>query len=324
MASAQQPIASGFGADSTTADVVAGLDLTRKTAIVTGGSCGLGLETVRALAGAGAHVIVASRNPQMVRAALGTATGNIEVETLDLMTPSSIDRFADQFLASERALSIFVAAASITAPPPSRDTRGNETQFSVNHLGHFQLAVRLWPALRRSGSARLVAISSNRHQISGVDFDDVNFERRPYDKWIAYGQSKTANALFAVAFDARGERVGIRAFSLHPGTVLRPFARHLWSREIATSGVFDDEGRLITVDKRDLKTAEQGAATVVWCAASPRLDGVGGVYCENCDVARIASVNTDEMLGVREWAVDREHAERLWSLSEGLTGARLP
>ena len=248
MASAQEPIASAFGSRCTAADVVAGSDLSGKIAIVTGGSLGLGLETVRALASVGARVIVATRTPEMVRGILEAVVKNVEVEPLDLMAPSSIDRFAARFLASENALSILVNAACITAIPPTRDGRGNECQFSVNHLGHFQLTARLWPALRRAKGARVVSVSSSRHQLSGIDFYDVNFKRRPYDKWIAYGQSKTANALFAVGLDARGQQHGIRAFSLHAGTVLRPFARLL--SDIATSGVFEDDGNTIVVNKK--------------------------------------------------------------------------
>jgi NAD(P)-dependent dehydrogenase (short-subunit alcohol dehydrogenase family) len=318
MASAQAPIESSFSARSTADDVIAGLDLSEKTAIVTGGCFGVGLETAQALARAGARVVLPTRAPQMACALLGDFVKGAEVESLDLLTPSSIDAFAARFLASGRSLSILVNGEDTMGEPRARDSRGNELHFSANHLGHFQLAVRLWPGLCRASGARVVTVSSSRHQISGVDFDDMNFERRPYDKWVAYGQSKTANVLFAVALDARGEQHGIRSFSLHPGTVLSPFARLL--SDIATSGVFEDEGNMFVVERWDLKTVEQGAANAVWCATSPLLEGLGGVYCENCNVAPITRATA---VGVREWAVDFGLAERLWHFSDELTDARL-
>ena len=323
MASAQAPIYSGFSAQSTADDVVAGFDLSGKTAIVTGGCFGVGLEIARVLASIGARVVLPTPTPQLEFAALAQVVEGAEIESIDLMSPSSIDVFAARFLASGRPLSILVNSADIMGALRARDARGNETHFSANHLGHFQLAVRLWPSLRRASGARVVAVSSGKHQVSGVDFDDMNFDRRPYDKWVAYGQSKTANALFAVALDARGEQYGIRSFSLHPGTVLSPFAR-LLSCEIATFGIFEDEGNTFVAEKCDLKTVEQGAATAVWCATSPQLDGSGGVYCENCDIAPMTCTASRTGFGVRQWAVDRDLAERLWGLSENLAGARLP
>lgn len=202
------------------------------------------------------------------------------------------------------------------ASPLQRDARGYESQFSTNHLGHFQLTRRLWPALQRAQGARVVSVSSRGHHIAPVDFDDIHFQRRTYDKWVAYGQAKTANALFAVGADARGERDGIRAFSLHPGSVLGPLARHLTAEEIASFGVHDDAGHLINAPERDMKNVAQGAATIVWCAASPALDGMGGVYCENADIAVLSD---EQRYGVRSWAADRDLAERLWRVSEALT-----
>jgi NAD(P)-dependent dehydrogenase (short-subunit alcohol dehydrogenase family) len=247
----------------------------------------------------------------------------LEIEPLDLADARSINAFASRFLASGRALSILINAVSTTATPwLQRDARGNETQLSVNHLGHFQLVARLWPALQRAQGARIVSVF-NRHRLSPIDFDDVNFERRRYDQRIAHGQSKTANLLFAVALDARGERYGIRALSLHAGTVLRPFAR-LLSTDVATSGVFDDEGNTIVVEKADLRTAAQSAATAVWCATSASLDGLGGLYCEDCGVAPVVTDDANERYGVKRWAVDPDLAERLWCVSQGLAGVRFP
>ena len=243
------------------------------------------------------------------------------VESLDLRDPSSIDDFADRFLASGEALHILVNNAGIMANPLTRDARGYESQFSTNHLGHFQLAARLWPALQKAEGARVVAVSSRGHTFGGVDFDDPNFERREYNPYVAYGQSKTANALFAISLDALGERYGVRAFSVHPGGIVTTnLIRHLPADQIKASGYVDDEGRPIIDPERNMKTVEQGAATSVWCATSPSLDGLGGAYCENCNIAAAVPEDSKELLGVRPWATNPEFAERLWQLSEKLTG----
>jgi len=315
----QAPIHSGYTAASTAEEVIAGISLAGKTAIVTGGYSGLGLETVRVLAQAGASVIVPARSPQRAQTALDTLSlPNIRALALDLMDPESIDALADAFLADGQPLHLLINSAGIMASPLARDARGYEAQFSTNHLGHFQLARRLWPALQRAQGARIISVSSRGHQIAPVDFDDIHFERRGYNKWIAYGQAKTANALFAIGADARGKRDGIRAYSLHPGSILGPLARHLTAEEIASFGVHDANGELINAPDRDLKNVPQGAATIVWCATSPALDGIGGVYCENSDIAELTSGN--EKYGVRPWAADAALAERLWQLSAALTG----
>lgn len=316
MRTPQHPIHSGFGPATTAQEVLRGADLRGRTAIVTGGYSGLGLETARALARAGARIIVLARDPARAQAALQGIAG-AETAPMDLADPASVDAFAARFLAGGAPLDLLVASAGIMATPLTRDARGHELQFAVNHLGHFQLAARLWPALRRAGSARVVAYSSRGHQIAGIGWDDIDFTGHAYDKWVAYGQSKTANALFALGLDARGATDGIRAFSLHPGTVLGPLARHLSEAEIDAFDVRDAGGAAINAPERDLKTAAQGAATAVWCATSGQLDGMGGVYCEDCDVAPIEDAGR---FGVRPWAADADAAERLWRLSEALTG----
>lgn len=216
MADKQTPIGSGFDAGTTAQQALAGSDLQGKTVIVTGGYSGIGLETVRVLVDAGAQVIVPARDPEKAERNLSGIIG-VEHASLDLLDPISIDRFAENFLASDRALNLLINSAGIMATPLQRDTRGFEAQFATNHLGHFQLTARLWPALREANGARVVSVSSLGHRLSPVHFDDPQFEHRPYDKWLAYGQSKTANALFAVALDRRGKAEGVRAFSVHPG-----------------------------------------------------------------------------------------------------------
>ncbi|TWA72485.1 NADP-dependent 3-hydroxy acid dehydrogenase YdfG [Azospirillum brasilense] len=318
----QTPIGSGFGPATTAAEAVRGIDLHGRVAIVTGGYSGIGLETTRALAEAGATVIVPARDRVRAAAALN-GLDRVELESLDLADAASVAAFAGRFRASGRPLSILVNSAGVMATPLHRDADGREGQFATNHLGHFRLTLALWPALLAAGGARVVSVSSRGHQIAGIDFDDLDFARRPYDKWIAYGQSKTANALFAIALDRRGREHGVRAFSLHPGQIITELARHLTAAEIAGFDALDAEGRPRIDPSRGMKTVAQGAATSVWCATSPRLDGLGGLYCEDCDVAPVHSAATGRR-GVHPWAADDALAERLWSVSEALTGASLP
>jgi len=328
MTTPQSPIHSGFGVRTTAREALAGKSLAGQVAIVTGGYSGIGLETTRALAEAGASVIVPARTEDKARRNLDGLAG-VERATLDLLDPASIDAFARDFIESARPLHMLVHSAGVMACPLMRDGRGHESQFSANHLGHFQLAMRLWPALRRAGGARVVAVSSRGHRIAGVDFDDPDFERREYNKWKAYGQSKSANALFAVALDRRGEADGVRAFSLHPGEILTDLSRHLDDADLRAFGVVRETGVLRQDPAADasrgaFKTVEQGAATSVWCAASDQLRGMGGVYCEDADIAEAVSADSARTAGVRPWATDPEAAERLWSLSEHMTLTRLP
>jgi len=319
----QAPIGSGFGAASTAAEVLAGCDLTGKTAVVTGGYSGIGLETVRAFRSAGAKVIVPTRDMARARASLADIP-EVRLESMDLLDPHSIDAFAEQFLGNNEKLQMLVNNAGIMAAPLARDRRGYESQFAVNHLGHFQLTCRLWPALAAAEGARVVAVSSYGHRRAGIDFRDPNFERREYDPWIAYGQSKTANALFAVALDSIGRAHGVRAFSLHPGGIVTGLIRYMSQTQIDASEIIDKSGKPIIDPENNRKTPQQGAATIVWCATSPQLEGMGGVYCENCDIARaLPSDDSTELHGVRPRATDPVAAGRLWQLSEQLTGATL-
>jgi len=319
----QHPIGSGFGAETAAAEVIRGIDLSGKTAIVTGGYSGIGLQTTRALLSAGAKVVVPARDPSKAKSALAAMPGVI-AETLDLMDPVSIDSFAERLVGSGQALHILVNNAGIMANPLTRDARGYESQFSTNHLGHFQLTARLWPALRRAKGARVVSLSSVGHRRAQVNFEDPNFQHREYDRWIAYGQSKSANALFAVGLDEIGQREDIRAFSVHPGGVITDLIRYMTPEEVRAYGVLDDHGRPIIDPARNMKTPEQGAATSIWCAANPQLEGLGGVYCEDCDIAVPVPADSTELRGVRPWAIDPEFARQLWSLSERLTAVRIP
>src|SRR5215831_2206076 len=236
----QQPIPSGFGPKTTAKDVLHGRDLTGAIAIVTGGHSGLGLETTRALASSGATVIVGTRAPEKARASVANIP-RIELVELDLMESQSVDSFARQFLESDRPLHILINNAGIMATPLARNSRGLEAQFATNHLGHFQLTARLWPALKSAQGARVVTLSSIGHRYSPVHLDDPNYEHRDYDRWTAYGQSKTANILFALALDQRGQAEGVRAFSLHPGGIIGTgLGEYLTDGELRAAGFFDE------------------------------------------------------------------------------------
>jgi len=324
----QTPIGSGFGASTTAGEIIRGCDLSGKIAIVTGGYSGIGVETVRALASAGANVIVPARDHDRAAAALEGIDG-VEIEEMDLLDPASIDAFAKRFLATKRLLHILVNSAGIMAAPLVRDARGYESHFATNHLGHFQLTARLWPALSQANGARVVSVSSWGHRYSNVDFDDPNFEHREYEPLSAYGQSKTANVLFAVGLDKRGQEEGVRAYSLHPGSIVTNLRRYVSDEDLQAIGVLDEKGKPIIDPAKNLKTVEQGAATSVWCATSPQLDGMGGLYCQDCDIAPLVSDEVKRSnnatrqvgsipLGVMPYAVDPEAADRLWSLSEQL------
>ncbi len=312
----QRPLNSGFDASTTAAQVVDGIDLDGRLAVVTGGYSGIGLETTRALVGAGAHVVVPARRPEVAAEALASLGDAVDVDELDLADQQSIAGFADRFVQRQRPLDLLINNAGIMACPETRIGPGWEAQFGTNHLGHFALTTRLWPSLAAADGARVVALSSAGHHRGGMRWDDVMWTRE-YDKWAAYGQAKTANALFAVQLDALGAGDGVQAFSVHPGGILTPLQRHLPREEMVALGWVDEQGNPLAA----FKTPEQGAATTAWAATSPQLDDKGGVYCEDCDIA----VDSEGRfrVGVADWATDPEQAARLWALSVELTGCDL-
>jgi NAD(P)-dependent dehydrogenase (short-subunit alcohol dehydrogenase family) len=329
----QVPIDSGFGPANTAFDVIKGIDLTGKIAIVTGGYVGLGLETTKAFLSAGATVIVPVRTPEKAISNLSGLT--VETAPLDLLDPTSIDSFAAGFIASGRPLHILVNNAAIMASPLLRDGRGYEAQFSTNHLGHFRLTARLWPALVKANGARVICVSSLAHFHSDV-CDDWNFETREYDRFKSYGQSKTANILFALALDTRGSKFGVRAFSVHPGSIIttelgRWFSREEGQTRLTQSGLVDEEGNPRIDPLKQRKSAQQGASTAVWGATSPLLEGKGGLYLENNNISpRNAELGDNVGLGsdadprgfygVKDYAIDPASADKLWIPSEKLTG----
>jgi NAD(P)-dependent dehydrogenase (short-subunit alcohol dehydrogenase family) len=312
----QHPIGTGFGASTTAQEVLTGIDLTGATVLVTGGYSGIGLETTRALVGAGAQVVVPARRAAQAKEALD-GIERVEVDELDLGDLASVEAFAERLLATERPLRAVINSAGIMANPETRVGPGWESQFATNHLGHFALVNRLWPAIA-AGRGRVVAVSSRGHQASPIRWDDVQFTTG-YDKWLAYGQAKTANVLFAVHLDALARDAGVRAFALHPGGILTPLQRHTPIEEQIERGWRLADGTPNPAFR--MKTPEQGAATQTFAATSPQLDGLGGVYLEDCEVASLIDGDRAELgSGVMPYAVDPEQAARLWALSAELTG----
>ena len=324
----QKPINSGFNAASTSEDVIKGIDLSGKTVIITGGYVGLGLETTKTLVGAGAKVIVPARSREKAEKYL-EGVENVEIKEMDLMDIDSVNAFADRFLEKGEPLHLLINNAGIMATPLNRDARGLESQFATNHLGHFQLTNRLWSALKQANGARIVNLSSRGHHFSPVVFEDVNFERRAYDPWAAYGQSKTANILFTVSLDEKGKADNIRAFAVHPGGIFdTELTRHIDLTDPIFKGFLDENGKPILDPEKGLKTLKQGASTQIWAATNPKLENLGGVYAEDCEIAEIAGINKEtpegnevaSRKGVKSYAIDQENADKLWALSENLIG----
>ncbi|GAB4585769.1 oxidoreductase [Nocardia sp. IFM 10818] len=309
---AQHTIDSGFGAHSTAAEVLAGIDLTGKHVLITGGYSGLGAAATRALVHAGAKVIVPARRPALARQALHDLD-NVEVHELDLADLDSVRTFTDRFLRTDRPLDIIITNAGVMAYPRHLIGPGWEAHLAINHLGHYALVNRLRPAL--GPGSRIVSVTSSGHFLSDIHWDDPHL-RHSYNHWTAYAQSKTANALFAVHLDALAAPHDIHAFAVHPGSILTPLQRHIPHEEQLAQGWITSEGH----HADGFKTPEQGAATALWAATAPELTAHGGAYCQDCTVA--APATTDDMLigGVKPWAIDPISASRLWTLSRDLTG----
>ncbi|QLC22821.1 SDR family NAD(P)-dependent oxidoreductase [Parasphingopyxis sp. CP4] len=316
----QVPTDSGFVAKTDGADVIKGIDLAGKTAIVTGGYSGIGLETVRALVGAGVNVVVPARSREKAETNLAEIDGDVRVSDMDLGDIGSVTRFAEEMTGSLDTLDILINNAGIMANPLTRVGPGWESQFGTNHMGHFALTLGLMPLLEKTPGARVVALASTAHKVSDVHWDDIQFENHDYDKWQAYGQAKTANALFANALSRRMRDSDGLAFAVHPGGIFTPLQRHLPLEEQVALGWLNEDGSPSDLAKMGFKTPAQGCSTSLWAATSPKLDGKPGVYCEDCDIA--APTDTESPMarysGVDAHACSDENAEKLWAISEKL------
>ncbi|MCG8374640.1 MAG: oxidoreductase [Balneolales bacterium] len=315
----QQPVNSNFDRNSTGKEVLAKAELEGKVAIVTGGYSGIGLETTKALAEKGVKVIVPVRSLEKAEDSLNELEGDIETAVMDLSDLKSVASFADTILENNDQLDFLINNAGIMANPETRVGPGWESQFGVNHMGHFALTISLMPLLKGTPGTRVIALSSTAHKMSAIRWDDIQFESG-YDKWQAYGQSKTANALFANALSRRLKESDGLAFSVHPGGIFTPLQRHLPQEEMVALGWINEDGSPTELAKQGFKTPEQGCSTTLWAATSGLLEGKPGVYCEDCNI----SAPTDpaspmaRYFGVEAHACDDEAAERLWQISEAL------
>ena len=314
----QHSIETGFGNKSEASEVMSGIDLSGKVALVTGGYSGIGFETVRALTGAGAKVIVPSRDVDRAVTTLDGVIGAEQIGFMDLSDLPSVTRFGEATAANHPKIDIAIFNAGVMACPLYRTQQGLEWQLGVNHVGHFVLLQTLLPALRAARGARLVTLSSIAHRMSAVRFDDMNYTDREYDKWQAYGQAKSAQSLMAVELDRREAGNGIRSFSVHPGGIFTPLQRHLGNAEMAEFGWTDTDGRPSPIAEKLFKTTTQGCATSLWAATHSLLDNIGGVYCEDCNVSDVVPDESNAFTGVRQWAIDSETAQRTWTETEAL------
>ena len=319
----QVPTNSGFGARTDGADVIADLDMAGRTAIVTGGYSGIGLETVRALAAIGTRVVVPVRSPDKATETLAHVAGNVLTAPMDLGDLASVRRFGDSMADDLDRLDLLINNAGIMACPEARVGPGWESQFGVNHMGHFALTKALVPLIESTPGSRVVSLSSTAHKLTDIHWDDIQFESTPYDKWQAYGQAKTANALFANALSRRLSDVDALAFAVHPGGIFTPLQRHLPQEEMVALGWLDEKGEPTEVAKSGFKTPAQGCSTTLWAATSSNLEGKPGVYCENCDIAAPTDLESPlaRYQGVNAHACSDESAERLWDISEALLAA---
>ena len=319
-------MANQFGATSTTEDVLAGIDLKGKRILVTGVSAGLGVETARALAGHGAAVVGAARDlakaetaAAQVRKDAAAHGGSLELVALDLASLKSVRTCAEGLLKAGKAFDVVIANAGVMATPFGHTADGFETQFGTNHLGHFVLVNRIAPPLHAGG--RLINLSSAGHRYSNVDLQDPNFERTQYEPFVAYGRSKTANILFAVAFDRRHRERGVRAAAVHPGGIQTELGRHMDAEQLqALVDRINSQAAAAGSAPFQWKTIPQGAATSVWAGVVAKAEEIGGRYCENCHVAELVGDDAAIREGVRGYALDPDRAEALWKKSEELVG----
>jgi NAD(P)-dependent dehydrogenase (short-subunit alcohol dehydrogenase family) len=315
----QTPTNSGFHAKTNADEITKGINLDEKIAIVTGGYSGIGLETTRELVAAGAKVIIPAKRTEVAAQNLEGIVSKKNIVEMDLGNLNSVKKFTEDFKESFGKLDLLINNAGIMACPETRIGNGWESQFAVNHIGHFLLTKELMDSMAENDNAKFVSLSSSAHSLTGILWDDIHFQNNPYDKWMAYGQSKTASSLIAIEFHRRMVDKGVSGFSVHPGGILTPLQRHLQKEEMVALGWMDMDGSPSEMAKNFFKTPSQGASTTLWCATSSSLNEIGGVFCEDCDIAKRKN-EVDESLqryfGVADWAVDTEEASKLWDVTE--------
>ena len=314
----QKPLGSGFPAKCEPHEVLADIDLAGKIAVVTGGYSGIGLETTRALASRGAKVIVPVRDEAKAADSLSGVEGDVSSSTMNLADLSSVRAFTDAMLDDLSSLDLLINNAGVMACPLARVGPGWESQFGINHMGHYALTKGLMPLFEKADAPRVVALSSIAHQRGGIHWDDIQFESRAYQKWDAYAQAKSANALFANGLSRRMDEFGGRAFSVHPGGIFTPLQRHLPVEEQVELGWLNEDGTPSELAKFGFKSPTQGCTTTLWAATSPMLNNKHGLYCEDCDVAQLLGEGSPPYSHVAPHACDDEAAEQLWDLSEKL------
>ena len=317
----QSPIQSGFNSKSETPDILGEVNLSNKIAIVTGGYSGIGFETTKGLVSAGAKVIIPAKRPEIALKNLNGIVSEECIIKMDLGDLNSIKDFTDSFKENFSKLDLLINNAGIMACPETRIGNNWESQFAVNHIGHFLLTNELMDLMADVKGARFVSLSSSAHSLTSILWDDIHFQNTSYDKWMAYGQSKTACSLMAIEFNTRMKGKGVEGFAVHPGGIITPLQRHLEKEEMVALGWMDEDGSPSELAKNFFKSTSQGASTAVWCATNPDLNGLGGVFCEDCEVAKRKS-QVDESLqryfGVADWAIDTDEAARLWDVTESM------
>ena len=317
----QKPINSGFNSKSNADEIIKGIDLTGKIAVITGGYSGIGLETTKELVNAGAEVFIPAKRTSLAAENLQGVVNKEKIIKMDLSDLNSVKSFTDSFKESNNKLDLLINNAGIMACPETRIGKNWESQFAINHIGHFLLTKEFMPVMSNTEGARFVSLSSSAHSLTPILWDDIHFENNKYDKWMAYGQSKTASSLIAIEFNNKMQDKGVNGFSVHPGGIMTPLQRHLKNEEMVALGWLKEDGSPSDLAKNFFKTPSQGASTTLWCATSPKLKDVGGVFCEDCDIAKKKS-EVDESLqryfGVADWAVDTNEASKLWEATENM------
>ena len=312
----QKQIGSGFGHATTVDQIVGDTDLSGKNYIFTGGYSGIGLEGVRALANAGAAITIPARNLKKAETAIEDIDGDIVLAKMDLSDLNSVRKFAADYTQSGRALHGLINNAGIMACPLVRIGNNWESQFATCHIGHFELTKGLETSLKKTEGARVVALSSTAHIITDIHWDDPHFHTHEYDKWQAYGQAKSANALFALGLDRKWKANGVRAFSVHPGGIFTDLQRFMSLEDMVALGWKNPDGTMPEAAAAMFKSPAQGAATTIWCLLSEQLNDKGGVFCENCDISNAADENSGRYEHARAWICDPEKADRLWDMTE--------